>query len=113
MKVQYFTQQRADADDELLLTFTEKGVVPETCLLGGQMILSILQAGPEHDPCEWCAGPRDRCGGRPQKYGAGDGDEIANLDAVIGAKDVGARRAERKNYIECLEAMIEREEEKQ
>jgi hypothetical protein len=62
MKPHYFDQTAADADDMRLSMSIQQGYVPRTCLLGGQIVWSEVQAG--RDPCAGCEGPRERCHGR-------------------------------------------------
>lgn len=64
MKPHYFSQEQADADDWQLRMAIDQGYVPEQCLLGGPVVMSEINAG--RDPCAGCAGPREKCVGRPQ-----------------------------------------------
>ena len=48
--------------DGLLRMCKAQGYVPETCLLGGQMVLGLVNEGA--DPCYGCSGPREICHGR-------------------------------------------------
>lgn len=63
MKLHYFQQDEADEDDHKLNMSKMQGYVPDTCLLGGITVWFEVTAG--RDPCAGCAGPRDRCRGRP------------------------------------------------
>lgn len=65
MKPHYFEQADADQDDMLLGMAKMQGYVPQTCLLGGATVLSEINAG--RNPCWGCAGPRDKCGGKPER----------------------------------------------
>jgi hypothetical protein len=62
MKVHYFEQEKADADDWKLAMAIGQGYVPSTCLLGGAVAMAEVSAG--KDPCNGCNCPRDRCRGR-------------------------------------------------
>ena len=62
MKPHYFDQEQADIDDTLLQMCCQQGYVPTTCLLGGNVVWRLTQAG--LDPCEGCEGPRNKCNGR-------------------------------------------------
>ena len=63
MEVHYFEQDTADTDDMQLGMAKMQGYVPQTCLLGGMTVMSEAASG--RDPCRGCAGPRDKCQGRP------------------------------------------------
>ena len=62
MKPHYFDQDTADEDDMLLSMSKRLGYVPQTCLLGGSVVLGLANRG--DDPCVGCAGPREKCHGR-------------------------------------------------
>lgn len=62
MKLHYFAQDAADADDFALKMAKGQGYIPAACLLGGAVVMSEVGAG--RDPCAGCAGPREKCGGR-------------------------------------------------
>lgn len=63
MKPHYFYDSEADRDDVLLGMAKMQGYVPQSCLLGGAVVMSEMNAG--KDPCAGCNGPRDKCKGRP------------------------------------------------
>jgi hypothetical protein len=65
MKPHYFNQESADKDDAMLGMAKMQGYVPKTCLLGGFVVMAETNHG--RNPCWGCAGPRDRCHGKPQK----------------------------------------------
>lgn len=67
-KLHYFSQDIADFDDWQLGMAKQQGYVPQTCLLGGIVVMSEVNAG--RDPCPGCAGPREKCHGRPPKPAA-------------------------------------------
>lgn len=69
MKLQYFLQATADADDQLLAAAKALGTVPDTCLLGGRLVQAARLA--RQDPCVSCLGPRDKCKGREAKATSG------------------------------------------
>ena len=71
MKLHYFEQDEADADDMQLGMAKMQGYVPRGCLLGGISVLGEVGAG--KDPCAGCAGPREKCGGRAK---AGDREPL-------------------------------------
>ena len=64
MKVSYFTQDKADADDFQLGMAKMQGYVPQGCLLGGIVVMSEVARG--DNPCWGCNGPREKCGGKPR-----------------------------------------------
>jgi hypothetical protein len=64
MKPHYFEQDQADADDMMLGMAKMQGYVPQTCLLGGMVVMAETQAG--KDACAGCNGPRHKCHGRPK-----------------------------------------------
>lgn len=65
MKPHYFNQPQADVDDVALKMCKGQGYVPETCLLGGDLVYAL--AGSGKDPCEGCVCDRAKCKGRPKK----------------------------------------------
>ena len=62
MKVHYFEQDKADSDDMLLGMAKMQGYVPQTCLLGGQTVMGLVNSG--KDPCKGCNCDKSKCGGR-------------------------------------------------
>lgn len=62
MKVHYFDEEEADPNDHLLKMAKLQGYVPRNCLLAGKVVISIINS--HKDPCDGCAGPREKCGGR-------------------------------------------------
>ena len=104
MKDNYFTQERADGDDDLLRAAVEQGVVPASCLNGGVLVTEFHNAG--EDPCAWCAGPRDRCGGRPANPDLDAGVQAAaSVLNAVGTREAKARKLLRKSQIDSLLAM--------
>ena len=67
MKPHYFKQEHPDDDDVFLKISIKQGYVPATCLLGGQVVLGIVNQG--RDPCKGCQGPRNKCHGRDEQEG--------------------------------------------
>ena len=65
MKIHYFYQEEADTDDSLLGMAKMQGYVPNTCLLGGAIVMDEVKQG--NNPCHRCEGPRDKCGGREKR----------------------------------------------
>jgi hypothetical protein len=63
MNLHYFDQDAAPASDALLGMAKMQGYVPQTCLLGGFVVMAEVQDG--RDPCKGCNGPRRKCKGRP------------------------------------------------
>ena len=61
MKPHYF-DGNIDDDDFMLRMAKDQGYVPSGCLLGGQIVMGLVNSG--KDPCEGCKGPREKCGGR-------------------------------------------------
>lgn len=64
-KPHYFNQDAPDQDDIQLKMATGQGYVPPTCLLGGPVVMGLVNRGDV--PCQGCEGPRDKCKGRPKK----------------------------------------------
>lgn len=62
MKLHYFGQDQADADDVMLGMAKMQGYVPQTCLLGGPIVMAEVNAG--RSACWGCAGPREKCHGK-------------------------------------------------
>ena len=62
MKPHYFDQDEADADDVQLEMAKMQGYVPQTCLLGGMVVMAEVMKG-DH-PCWGCEGPREKCHGK-------------------------------------------------
>ena len=65
MKPNYFEQAEADKDDFQLGMAKMQGYVPQTCLLGGPLVMSEVGRG--FSPCDGCNGPRDKCHGKPKR----------------------------------------------
>lgn len=65
MKIQYFDQDAADEDDFILKSAIQQGYVPKTCLLGGSLLMIIVNQG--QDPCVGCNCNRSKCFGRPKE----------------------------------------------
>lgn len=65
MKLHYFEQEAADADDMLLGMAKMQGYVPPGCLLGGMVVMAETNAG--NNPCWGCNGPREKCGGQAKR----------------------------------------------
>jgi len=61
MKPHYFSQIEADSDDINLQMAIGQGYVPKTCLLGGMIVMGLVNKG--ENPCMGCKGPRKRCYG--------------------------------------------------
>lgn len=62
MKPHYFNQIEADSDDFQLEMAKMQRYVPETCLLNGITVMTMVEKCVS--PCEGCVGPRDICKGR-------------------------------------------------
>lgn len=65
MKAHYFEQDKADEDDMLLDMAKAQGYVPQTCLLGGGLVMALINDA--QNPCVGCEAPRDKCGGSGNK----------------------------------------------
>lgn len=65
MQPHYFAQEKPDTDDIQLKMAIGQGYVPETCLLGGPLVMSLMNQN--KDPCKGCHCPRDKCHGRSEK----------------------------------------------
>lgn len=65
-KPHYFNEgdEKEARNDGMLRVCKAQGYVPETCLLGGQLVFHLVNEG--LDPCKGCEGPRERCKGRPK-----------------------------------------------
>ena len=59
----YFDKPQADPADFQLGMAIMQGYVPPGCLLGGSVAMGLVNDG--KSPCKGCAGPRERCGGKP------------------------------------------------
>ena len=62
MKSNYFENYAAAETDGLLGMAKAQGYVPIGCLLGGEVVMALVNQG--DDPCRGCEGPRARCKGR-------------------------------------------------
>ena len=62
MKPHYFNQISPDEDDIMLGMAIMQGYVPKTCLLGGIIVMGLVEKG--ENPCNGCEGPRHKCKGR-------------------------------------------------
>ena len=62
MKPCYFKQDLPDADDFGNAMARGQGYVPNTCLLGGGILMGVVNEG--KDPFTGCEGPREKCKGR-------------------------------------------------
>ena len=65
MNFHYFNEEKADEDDIALLAAKGQGYVPDTCLLGGFVVMAEVGRG--NSPCWGCAGPREKCKGKPRR----------------------------------------------
>jgi hypothetical protein len=61
MKTHYFNQEKADSDDHLLNMAKMQGYVSQTCLLGGQTVMGLINSG--ENPCVGCNCDRNKCRG--------------------------------------------------
>lgn len=64
-KLHYFEQDKADEDDGLLQMAKIQGYVPNTCLLGGIVVMHEVNSG--KSPCWGCNGPREKCKGQQKR----------------------------------------------
>lgn len=66
-KPHYFEPaDEAESKIDLWLNMAKgQGYVPQGCLLGGNVVMGLVNKG--EDPCAGCNGPRERCGGRPKR----------------------------------------------
>ncbi len=62
MKPHYFSQAAQDKDDIWLTLAKGQGYVPQTCLLGGNVVMGHVNNS--KDPCHGCHGPRNKSVGR-------------------------------------------------
>lgn len=61
-KPHYFDQEKPDTDDMFLDMAKGQGYVPQACLLGGQVVMGLVNEG--KDPCDGCNCDRGKCNGR-------------------------------------------------
>jgi hypothetical protein len=86
---------QVDSDDRLHEAVVTLGLVPQTCLLGGELLQAANNAN--RDPCETCPCPRrDFCRGRPRTSQQHDGP--VEVDALDGST-VESRRLLRARMI--------------
>lgn len=62
--VHYFEQESAPINDHMLAIAKLQGYVPKNCLLGGQVVMGLVNEG--KDPCKGCKCSREKCKGRPE-----------------------------------------------
>ena len=65
MKPHYFEQDEVDKNDMALGMAKMQGYIPQTCLLGGIVVMGLVNEG--KDPCKGCYGPREKCYGRKEE----------------------------------------------
>lgn len=65
VKPHYFAQEKPDEDDLKLKMCIGQGYIPQGCLLNGDLVWALIMDS--KDPCKSCAGPREKCKGRPEK----------------------------------------------
>lgn len=65
MKPHYFDQVSADTDDVQLELAKGQGYVPQTCLLGGMVVMAEVNVG--RSACAGCNCLRSKCQGKPKK----------------------------------------------
>lgn len=67
MKPHYFDDPTGEAAraDMWLQMAKGQGYVPKGCLLGGQVVMGLVNKG--DDPCAGCNCDRTMCGGRPKR----------------------------------------------
>jgi hypothetical protein len=63
MKPHYFDSE-IDEDDIQLKMAIGQGYVPDTCRLGGPIVMGEMNKG--NDPCVGCTCDRNKCFGRPE-----------------------------------------------
>jgi hypothetical protein len=63
IKPHYFNDVSEAQSDMALNMAKGQGYVPRGCLLGGIIVMGLVNRG--DDPCRGCACPRDLCNGRP------------------------------------------------
>ncbi len=68
MTLHYFNKENADPNDLQLRMAIQQGYVPQTCLLGGVVVMSIINES--KDPCVGCECDRNKCNGRPKEVAA-------------------------------------------
>ena len=65
MKPHYFNQESADTDDIFLQMAKAQQYVPQTCLLGGQVVMELVNKG--ESLCKGCECDRSLCKGKPKE----------------------------------------------
>ena len=107
MKLHYFEQPKADADDTQLQEAIQAGHVPATCLLGGALVTRLAADG--DDPCAFCPGPRPRCNGRPRQHEVDILDGTHPLARDISVGEIGARKLQRRQWMDVLDGWVDDE----
>lgn len=107
MQYQYFDLARPDDDDEGLKEAIREGLVPPTCLAGGELLIRLPSP-----PCETCPASemvRKRCGGPVSHHRFPDptGGEAAKWAA---GRHQAALRSQRDRQREALDAFFTEEE---
>jgi len=112
----YFEFEQARSTDRELKLAVKLGVVPETCLLHGALVMGYHEMS--EDPCSECPGPPDggraRCKGRPQREFTvlEQKTEPGPTEGMERTDDATYRRLERRRQILKLDQIIGEKDEK-
>lgn len=90
MEENHFNNPAGATSDTMLRLCVQQSYVPPACLLGGQIVLGLVNAG--KNPCSGCRGPRHVCGGRPFLE-ADDGGRRLSIGTSVQTERSGAVRA--------------------
>jgi len=100
----YFEFKEADPRDTVLKAAKKTGVVPDTCLLNGSVVMGIHYEG--IDPCSQCSGPRERCGGRPMTAIGASPENSREAQRLSHADDATFRALDRKRKMDVLDRLM-------
>ena len=112
----YFDFAEARSTDRELKLAKKLGVVPETCLLHGALVMGYHEMN--EDPCSECPGPSDggraKCKGRPMREFTVQEKKAApgETEGMERADDATFRRLERRRQIIKLDRILETRDEK-
>ena len=107
----YFEFAEARPTDRELKLAIKLGVVPDTCLLHGALVMGYHEMN--EDPCLECSGPpdggRQRCKGRPMREFTvtEKRQEIGHTEQLERTDDATYRRLERRRQIIKLNRITE------
>jgi len=100
----YFDFREADPRDTVLKAAKKTGVVPDTCLLNGNIVMGLHYES--KDPCAYCPGPRERCGGRPMIDPKSPPEPTTEANKLSYADDATYRALDRKRKLDILDSLM-------